>query len=291
VKDEILDNYTEAGVLACAILKRGSMMVTVGAGLLETVEAIEQMVTDEGAGLAFPLNVSFNEAAAHDTAVSGDERVFAAGDLIKLDLGVHLDGYIADTATTIDLGDHADLVSASEQALAEAIRAVRPGVTPGELGGVIQQTIEAKGFRPIANLTGHGLGQFQIHTQPSIPNIRMIGGTPLVEGMVIAIEPFATTGTGRVSDGQRIEIFQQVGDRPVRMQAARKVLDDISDRNGMPFARRWITDPKRDLALNALVRAGVCYGYPVLHDHPGSMVSQHEHTLIVTEDGCIVTTA
>ena len=140
MKDEILDSYTEAGTLASAILRRGSAMVTVGAGLLETVEAIELMVTDEGAGLAFPLNVSFNEAAAHDTAVTGDERVFAAGDLIKLDLGVHLDGYIADTATTINLGDHANLVSASEQALAEAIRAVRPGVTTGELGGVIQQT-------------------------------------------------------------------------------------------------------------------------------------------------------
>lgn len=291
MKDEILDCYTEAGTLACAILKRGRAMVTIGASLLEVVEGIEQMVVDEGAGLAFPLNVSFNEAAAHDTAVTGDERVFAAGDLVKLDLGVHLEGYIADTATTIDLGDHAALVCASEQALAEAIRAVRPGVTTGELGGVIQQTIEAKGFRPIANLTGHGLGQFQIHAQPSIPNIRLIGGTPLVEGMVIAIEPFATTGSGRVTEESRIEILQQIGDRPIRMPAARKVLADISDRNGMPFARRWITDPKRDLALSALIRAGVCYGYPVLRDLPGSMVSQHEHTLIVTEEGSIVTTA
>lgn len=291
MKDEIFDCYTEAGTLACAILKRGCAMVTIGAALLEVVEGIEQMVTDEGAGLAFPLNVSFNETAAHDTAVTGDERVFVAGDLVKLDLGVHLDGYIADTATTIDLGDHADLVRASEQALAEAIRAVRPGVTTGELGGVIQQTIEARGFRPIANLTGHGLGQFQIHAHPSIPNIRLLGGTPLVEGMVIAIEPFATTGSGRVSEEQRVEILQQIGDRPIRMPAARRVLADISDRNGMPFARRWITDPKRDLALSALIRAGACYGYAVLRDLPGSMVSQHEHTLIVTEDGSIVTTA
>jgi methionyl aminopeptidase len=291
LKDEIRDNYTEAGTLASAILKKGRGMVTVGASLLDVVEGIEQMVVDEGAGLAFPLNVSFNEAAAHDTASTGDERIFAAGDLIKLDLGVHLDGYIADTAITVDLGDHADLVSASEQALAEAIRAVRPGVTTGELGGIIQQTIEAKGFKPIANLTGHGLGQFQIHTQPSIPNIRLIGGTPLVEGMVIAIEPFATTGSGRVSDERRIEILQQIGNHPVRMPAARRVLEDISDRNGMPFARRWITDSKRELALNALIRAGVCYGYPVLHDQPGSMVSQHEHTLIVTEEGSFVTTA
>lgn len=291
MKDEILDCYTEAGTLACAILKRGSALVTIGASLLEVVEGIEQMVVDEGAGLAFPLNVSFNEAAAHDTAITGDERVFAAGDLIKLDLGVHLEGYIADTATTIDLGDHAALVSASKQALAEAVRAVRPGVTTGELGGVIQQTIEAKGFRPIANLTGHGLGQFQIHAQPSIPNIRLIGGTPLVEGMVIAIEPFATTGSGRVTEESRVEILQQIGDRPIRMPAARKVLADITDRNGMPFARRWIADPKRDLALSALIRAGICYGYPVLRDLPGSMVSQHEHTLIVTEEGSIVTTA
>jgi methionyl aminopeptidase len=115
MNDEVYDAYREAGALARKVLHRGAGLVKEGAGILEMVEETEAMVTDEGAILAFPLNVSLNEAAAHDTAMPGDERMFAAGDLVKVDLGVQVDGYIADTALTVDLGDHAKLVGSSRQ--------------------------------------------------------------------------------------------------------------------------------------------------------------------------------
>jgi len=265
-------------------------MVKPGRSVLEVVDGIEAMILEAGAEIAFPLNLSFNEDAAHDTASAGDERTFSAGDLIKLDLGVALDGRIADTALSVDLGGHDALVAASAAALDRAIALVRPGVTAGELGAAIQAEIEGRGFLPVANLTGHGLAPYQIHTAPTIPNVGVAGGAVLEEGMAIAIEPFATTGSGRVSDRMRTEIYQQIAVKPVRLPSAKRILNQIRERRGMPFSRRWLPQEKVDLALSTLLKGGVLHGYPVLHDVAGSFVSQAEHTLIVTADGCIVTT-
>jgi len=288
--EKVLEEYLTAGRLAAKILADGAGMIRIGASYLEVVETIESMVASEGAGLAFPLNLSLNEDAAHDTASPGDVRIFKAGDIAKLDLGVHYDGYIADTATTIDLGSHAGLIEASEQALARAIACVHPGASVGDLGNAIQSEIEGRGYRPVSNLTGHGLNRFTIHCPPTIPNVAIGGGAVLEEGMVFAIEPFATTGSGRVSEKTRKEIYQLISERPVRIPAQRTILERLRERRGLPFARRWLPDKRTDLLLQSLVRSGNLHVYPVLSDITGSLVSQHEHTIIVTADGCIVTT-
>jgi len=138
----------------------------------------------------------------------------------------------------------------------------------------------------------HGSRSFSLHDPypPNIPNVGFQGGAVLCEGMVVAIEPFATTGSGQVSEKSRAEIFQQVAARPVRLPAARRILEEVRERRGMPFSRRWLSDPRPDLPLASLAREGILHKYPVLADVPGSLVSQAEHTLVVTEDGCIVTT-
>lgn len=290
MKDEVFEKYRTAGSLAARILKEGAQGIRVGASYLELVESIESRVKEEGAELAFPLNLSLNEDAAHDTASWGDHRIFAKGDVAKLDLGVQIDGYIADTATTVDLGNNSLLLDASSGALEAAIRAVKPGVAAGTLGVAVQQEIESRGYRPIANLTGHGLDRYVLHRSPTIPNIGVSGGVILEEGMVFAIEPFATTGSGHVGEKTRMEIYSQISPKPVRIPAGRTILEKIRDRHGLPFSRRWLGDRKLDLALPALIRSGNLHVYPVLADVAGSLVSQHEHTVIVTGDGCIVTT-
>jgi methionyl aminopeptidase len=290
MKDDIFEKYTEAGVLAAKILRHGEQRIGIGGSYLDLVESIEAEVQAEGAALAFPLNLSLNEDAAHDTASPGDERIFVKGDVAKLDLGVQIEGYIADTATTIDLGNNSLLLDASEHALRSAIKAVRPGVTAGDLGAVIQKEIESRGYRPISNLTGHGLDQYILHRPPTIPNVGINGGVVLEEDMVFAIEPFATTGSGHVGEKTRKEIYSQISQKPVRTPVARSILNAIKDCHGLPFARRWLSEKKLDIALSGLVRSQILHVYPVLSDIPGSLVSQHEHTVIVTADGCVVTT-
>jgi methionyl aminopeptidase len=290
MNDEIFEKYVEAGKIASKILRDGAREIRVGGSYFDLIESIEARVVGEGAALAFPLNLSLNEDAAHDTASREDPRVFARGDVAKLDLGVHIDGYIADTATTIDLGNNSLLLQASEQALESAIRRIRPGVAAGELGTAIQTEIESRGYRPISNLTGHGLDRYIQHTSPTIHNVSIAGGVILEEGMVFAVEPFATTGSGHVGEKTRVEIFSQLTEKPVRVPAARVILEKVKDRRRLPFARRWIGEKKLDMALPVLIRSGILHAYPVLADIPGSLVSQHEHTIIVTENGCTVTT-
>jgi methionyl aminopeptidase len=290
MKDEIFDKYRQAGLIAAKILRDGAKEIRIGAPYLDIVESIESRVINEGAALAFPLNLSLNEDAAHDTASSGDTRILAKGDVAKLDLGVQVDGYIADTATTVDLGTNSLLIEASRQALEAAIGRIRPGVPVGDLGMAVQAEIETRGYRPISNLTGHGLDQYVLHRSPTIPNIGIKGGVILEEGMVFAIEPFASTGSGHVTEKTRREIYSRISPKPVRIPAGRAILEQIKDRRGLPFARRWLTEKRLDLALAALIRSQVLHVYPVLSDIPGSLVSQAEHTIIVTADGCMVTT-
>jgi len=290
MKDEIFDQNRDAGEIAAKILRHGAREIRIGGSYLDLIESIEAQVKEEGAELAFPLNLSLNEDAAHDTASAGDTRVFARGDVAKLDLGVQIDGYIADTATTIDLGNNSLLLEASEQALFSAIKAVRPGANAGDLGAAIQLEIECRGYRPISNLTGHGLDQYILHRSPTIPNVGISGGVILEEGMVFAIEPFATTGSGHVGEKNRKEIYSQVSQKPVRIPSARAILHKVTDRHGLPFARRWLDEKKLDITLSSLVRSQVLHVYPVLSDIAGSLVSQHEHTVIVTSEGCMVTT-
>ncbi len=290
MNDEVMDRYLQAGQAAKSILKQGADKIAPGVGYLEIAEFVEGAILDKGLGIAFPVNISVNEVAAHDTPSIGDERIFNAGDMVKLDIGAHLDGYIADTACTVDLGDCRPLVEASVAGRDAAIKNVKPGVTIGELGTLVAHEIESRGFHPISNLTGHGLDQYKLHMGPNVPNIAMNGGAVLEEGMVIAIEPFASTGHGLVSDRSRIEIYSQMSWRPVRLPSARKILAEIDERRGMPFAKRHIKTQKPDLAMSRLIADQILYGYHVLADISGSKVSQAEHTMIVTADGCIVTT-
>ena len=281
----------QAGAAAKKILAAGAARIRPDIPLLEVGTFVEDMILEEGFGIAFPVNISLNEAAAHDTPSQGDTRVFAPGDMVKLDIGVHLDGYIADTACTVDLGNQPVLCEASVAARDAAIGAVKPGVAIGTLGSIVSQEIRSRGFVPIANLTGHGLDRYCLHKGPNVPNIPGTGGAILEEDMVVAIEPFASTGTGFVHDGKREEIFGQLVRRPVRLPAARRILKEIEGRNGMPFARRHLKVTSADLALSRLVHDGIIRSYPVLSDVSGSFVSQAEHTVIVTGEGCIITTA
>ena len=289
--DEIREKYLKAGKILSQVRSEARERIQIGASLLEIAEFVEgRSVELGGDGPAFPCNISRNDEAAHATPLMGDDDVFAE-DVVKLDLGVHVDGYIADSAITVDLsGNYTELVTASEAALQAAIDIVANGVNTAEIGAVIEDTIHSYGFKPVANLTGHGLAQYLPHVPPGIPNRKVSNGAVLHTGDVIAIEPFATDGAGKVVDGNLTEIFQLVDIKPVRMPAARKLLKELKPYSTLPFARRWLKADKLDFALMQLERSGMVHSYPVLKEVAGGMVSQAEHTVIVTDDGCEVIT-
>ena len=288
--EEIITKYVQAGEILSTVREEAKDKIKVGASLLNVAEFVEQKTIELGGMPAFPCNISRNEEAAHATPSAGDETIFGK-DVVKLDLGVHVDGYIADSAISVDLtGNNQDLVKASEEALYAAIDIVKSGVDTAKLGAVIEDTINGYDLKPIVNLTGHGLAQYMTHTPPSIPNRHIGQGTILNQGDIIAIEPFATDGVGKITDGSWAQIYHMISDRPVRMPAARKLLKEIKQYKTLPFAKRWLTSDKLDLSLMQLERSGVITSYPVLQEVSGGLVSQAEHTIIVTDDGCEITT-
>lgn len=287
-REEILEKYRQAGKILAEVRAKAAKKVTLGASLLSVAEFTENLIREKGGEPAFPLNISRNDEAAHSTPSLNDKSVFGK-DMVKLDIGVHIDGYIADTAVTIDLSGNPELVKAAESALAESIKFIHAGVKTSDIGGVIEDTISSFGFKPIINLTGHGLAQYIQHAPPSIPNKRMTHGVILEEGDIVAIEPFATNGAGKIHDAGNAEIYHVVSDRPVRHPSARALLREIEKYKTLPFAKRWLGE-RVDFALTQLVKAGIIQPYPILKEIQGGLISQAEHTIIVTGDGCEVIT-
>ena len=216
---------------------------------------------------------------------------------MKVDIGAHVEGYVADSARTVDLsadGRWTPLIRSSADALAAAIATVDKGVQVSDIGAAIERTIVGAGFQPVRNLTGHGLGRWKVHTPPQIPNYRERSGGALEEGMVFAIEPFASTGRGYIREEGRAEVFMMV--RPPRKAKGlnKDVLKAIDSWRGLPIARRYFTHFESDDVedtISKLARQGSLMRYPPLVEDPGVMVAQTEHSLYLGPDGVEVLTA
>jgi methionyl aminopeptidase len=284
-----LEKYREAGRILKIVRDEAVEMIRIENSLLKVAEFVENRTIELGGKPAFPCNISRNEEAAHATPKADDSSVFGK-DMVKLDLGVHVEGYIADSAITVDLSGNPDLGKAAEEALAAAIDFAKPGVSTGQIGTVIEESIRSYGLNPIINLTGHGLSQYGAHEEPAVPNRHMEGGVYLKEGDVLAIEPFATNGSGVVRDGSWAEIYSLMKKKPVRMPAVRNVMKQVEEYRTLPFAKRWLEPDRLEFSLLQLEKAGIRRSYPVLLESAGGLVSQAEHTIIITDDGCEVTT-
>ena len=293
---ELVENYRRAGRIAAEAREYALRMVGEGITLLSVAEAAEDLIRKRGARPAFPVNISINNFAAHYTPATNDAAAFKRGDVVKIDVGVHIAGYIGDTAKTVEVGTSLQrgMVAAAEAALNAAIEALRPGVKVGLLGGIIERNITSRGFKPIANLTGHGVDCYKLHSGVSVPNVAEGGGAALQAGMAVAIEPFATDGAGKVENAKVPgSIYRLVRARRGAGAAENALLEHIqAEYSTLPFAERWCStfDKNAPQLLRKLLRMGIIAQYPVLRDAGGGIVTQAEHTVLITEGGVEVLT-
>jgi len=290
-----LTSFKKAGQIAAKARDYGKNLIREGHEIVEILDRVEEKIHSLGGEIAFPAQISVNQIAAHSCDTYEDKNIIKSSDIIKLDVGAHVNGFIGDTATTVNLdGQYKELLKASELALNNALKEIKPGVQTGFIGKTIQETIVTAGFLPIKNLSGHGLGKYQIHAKPNIPNINIDASPTIKENMTIAIEPFATTGAGSIQEGGIATVFSQMDAKPVRNQITRDVFERIKTYKQLPFTTRWLTKEfgigKTKIALNELIKMNNIYGHAPLVEIKRGMVSQHEHSLIVTSKGKIVTT-
>ena len=292
---EVRASLFEAGRVSREAKERATELVADGVLLLDVAEEVEDLMRKRGLRPSFPTCISIDNIAAHYSPTHDDTLRFRRGNVVKLDLGAQKDGWIADTAVTVEVGTRnwSRLIQSSELALQTAIEAVRPGVETRLLGEGIRRAIESNGYKPIRNLTGHTIERYVLHAGKSVPNIPH-GHDSLEEGEVVAIEPFSSSGAGEV-DGRRTgNIYRVLRSKPVRDAAQNAFLGRlISEFKGLPFAERWAyaLDSKAPSLLNQLLRSGVVMTYPALLDVGSGIVAQTEHTMIVRSGGADVTTA
>jgi methionyl aminopeptidase len=290
---EALEKYQKAGRICGEIREELQRMLKPGLKLLAIAEFVDKRIAEKGGKPAFPVNISVNEITAHSTPSFSDEKAIGRGDLVKIDIGVHVDGYIGDMAFTY-CSDPNPLVKCSEECVDAAIAVIRPGVTVSRISSAIEECAKAQGFGLILNLTGHTLERFVFHGSPSIPNVANSSSHRFKDGDVIALEPFITSSNGYVKDSGSVEIYRYLRDRPVRLPEARRILEMAREEyHELPFAKRWLykqfSPVKVSLALRQLESAGAIETYPVLKETGGRPVAQSEHTIIVKDEPIVTT--
>ncbi len=294
-----LERLREAGAIARKVREEAYRIIREGIKVIEICETVEERIRELGAEPAFPCNVGINEVAAHYTSPPGDQTVVPPKSIVKVDIGVSLDGYIADTATTIALSPEFEvLAEASRAVLHEAIKTMAPGVSVSKIGLIIQKTANSLGFKPIRNLTGHEIKRYELHAGLTIPNIAAPAPGKLQVNHVYAVEPFLTTmrGAGEVISARLTTIFRANPGKlkirklkPEEQQLLRYIVEKFK---GLPYTLRWIRgfDEKTEKMHERLIKLGRVHGYPVLVERLGQPVAQSEHTVVITEDGCEVIT-
>ncbi len=294
----IAEEYFRAGKIAAEVREKAKKSVKPGSSLNELAEMIEHEIKGRGAEPAFPCNICINSVAAHYTPTLEDESVVKEGDIVKVDFGVHINGFIVDTAITVSFNINYDpMVRAAEIMLQEALSTIRAGVRAGEVGRAVQNTAQRLGFKPIINLSGHAIAPYMVHAGLSIPNTYSPGTPELKAGQVYAIEPFATTlkGAGIVTNGPETNIFSLVARKPVGDASLNRLVEKVWSRfRTLPFTYRQIKDLGEQgwlkSAVKTLLQKHVLRGYPMLVEARNEFVAQAEHTVTPVENGVIILT-
>ena len=288
------DKILQAGKIASEAREYARGFIKKGMPLIEIANKIEAKMKELGAKPAFPTCLSINELAAHGTPSYDDSRI--AEGILKIDMGAHIDGWISDTAFSLDLEgseENKKIIEASEKALENVIKKIKKGIKVRELGKAVYETIESYDLSPIINLFGHQVKHYELHSEISIPNFDNGDETSLPVGLY-AIEPFATSGGGKIHDGKPSGIYRLIDDKNIRSSLAREVLELIKkDYSSLPFCSRWIVKnlgSRAMIGLKQLEENGNLHHYAELIENSRGKVAQTEHTILVEENKITVTT-
>jgi methionyl aminopeptidase len=294
----IQEQYIRAGRITSEVRTVVIGSVKPGVSYLETCELVEDEIRKRGGRPAFPTGIGVNEVTAHYAPQEDDTSRFKETDLIKVDFGVEVDGYVADTALSVTFNpDFEMMLEATERALSAAIALAKKEVRTGEIGAEIHREAARFGFKTIQNLTGHTLDRYIVHAGKSIPNLYVPNLQTLKKGDVFAIEPFLTPGSaaGYVVDTPVETIFSIAARRKTGVQELDSFSERVwGERRTLPFTPKWYSKDygreKLQRILRELVKRRLMHAYPTLVEASKKPVAQFEHTMALDESGLMVLT-
>ena len=298
IPEEAFKKYVKAGRIAARVREQMRKTVSEGMRVIDVCEKAESLIRESGGKPAFPCNVSINEVAAHYTSPPQDKKTIPDNSIVKVDVGVHVDGYIADTAVTVCFNpEYENLVRAAEEALKTAIKILRPGLPITRFGSAVQKSIQMRGLKPISNLTGHQISQYSLHAGKALPNVFHLSASRVKEGEIYAVEPFVTMpeAAGKVRSAKEAYIFRFIKHKSLKAEHAKQLLNYIEKNfRTLPFTERWLKGciPTRyySTAFSELLSSKSLMAYRVFIEASGKPVAQAEHTVVITKDGCHVLT-
>ncbi len=298
IPEEAFQKYVKAGRIAAKVREQMRRTVSEGMRIIDVCEKAESLIRESGGKPAFPCNVSINEVAAHYTSPPQDKKTIPENSIVKVDVGVHVDGYIADTAVTVCFNpEYENLVRAAEEALETAIKMLRPGLSVARFGSAVQKSIKMHGLKPISNLTGHQISRYSLHAGKALPNVFHLSTSRVKAGEIYAVEPFVTmpNAAGKVRRAKEAHIFRFIKHKSLRNEYAKRLLNYIEKNfRTLPFSERWLEGcvPARhySAAFSELLSSKSLMAYPVFIEASGKPVAQAEHTVVITKDGCHVLT-
>jgi methionyl aminopeptidase len=298
IPEEDLQEYQHAGKIARDVRLEIRSTIREGMPIIDICEKVEGLTRKKGGKPAFPCNVSINEIAAHYTSPPNDKQTIPEKSIVKVDIGIHVNGYIADTATTVCFNpEYEGMVDTAEEALEKAVELLRPGLSITRFGSEIQKTIKMRGYKPISNLTGHLIKRYIIHAGKSLPNVFNLSTSRIKEGEIYGVEPFVTVvdANGRVNNLKEETIFRFQKNKSLKNPYAKQMLSYIKKNFlTLPFTERWLNEFASSnyykSAFSELLSSKAMMGYPVFVEASRKPVAQAEYTILIEKDGCAILT-
>lgn len=288
-----LSKLKKAGKVSGEAREIGLEMVKPGAKLYDVAQEVEGHIRKNGCGLAFPCNISINEVAAHYTPGVADKKTFAIGDVVKIDCGAEIDGWVGDTAGTAEAGTgrYTKLIQSSKNARDTVAEFIGDGCPLREIGAAVELTMAQDGFHPVRNLCGHQIAQYLLHAGLSVPSYDNGDLTEIKKGMIVAVEPFATNGAGEVLNGPPGNIVRILREREIEDPVTKEFFEYVKGEfKTFPFCARSCDFPNAEKHVRTLIRRGVLSSYAQLIEAKNGIVSQHEYTFYVSGDRAEITT-
>merc|ERR1711981_1153114 len=316
---EVLAKYRLAAEIANRTLKMLMEQCKVGMKILDLCELGDRTIVEECAkvhnkgkakveakdkGVAFPTCISVNEIAGHNSPPLGDETTLADGDLVKIDLSVHIDGWIASVAHTLCVaedpaapieGRKGAVVMAAAVAAEGLFAALKPGVSNASLPPIFENAAKAFGVNVVEGVLSHQTKRFVIDGNKVIIS-KVVPGEQTVDedtfevNDVLAVDIVMSTGEGkpREVDEKKQMVFKRAVDQNynLKMKVSREIFSKIiGDHPTLPFSLRQYEDSRARLGMKECLEHRLFHTYPVLEEKEGEFVAQMKFTVMITEEG------
>jgi len=305
---EVVTKYKTAAEIANKTIANLIPLIQPGKTVLELCQQGDGSITEAlksvytkgkiEKGVAFPTCISLNNCVGHFSPLGGDPTSIQEGDVVKVNLGVHIDGHIATVGHTVIAlssaqqveGRKADVICAAHFASEAALRLLRPGNKASQITATIQTIADIFHCNPVDGVFSHQVERFVIEGEKFIPNRtnpeQKIEDITFVENEVYSIDIVMSTGEGRPKETEtRTTVFKRAVEQNylLKMKASRYVLNEINAKfPTMPFSLRAFEDEKKGrLGIVECVNHGLVSPYPVLYEKQGESVAQFQFTALL----------